>query len=326
MLVVGNKALPQHESWLWIEEQLRDLIPGLQVFFFKMDTCLEEAGDRLVFSVEQGIPRYQLKIDGGWHDLNSFGIVYYNHPKIDDQLIEMEPAAYRQYVHAQHLTLRKAMWVLANKTGVVWLNDPTSASNAEQKIVQLQVACEVGLNVPDTIATYDPDSVRRFHEQHPGVIIKSLAIVPIPNLMMSTHVVTVQEMDRIDQVRVAPSIFQEQVRKAFELRITVVGDEIFVAVIDSQSDPGTAIDWRARPSRDGSHPVKFSIGALPPDVENKIREFMRRMGLRYGAIDMIVTPEGEYVFLEVNPSGQWSFVQKATGMPIAEAIAHLFLA
>jgi len=65
--------------------------------------------------------------------------------------------------------------------------------------------------------------------------------------------------------------------------------------------------------------------ALPSLVETKIKMFMKRIGLRFGCLDMIVTPEGEYVFLEINPNGQWYFVQLRTEMEIAKVIADLLV-
>jgi glutathione synthase/RimK-type ligase-like ATP-grasp enzyme len=106
-------------------------------------------------------------------------------------------------------------------------------------------------------------------------------------------------------VRHIPCLFQEYIPKAVELRVTIIGDEIFVAEIDSQSQAETAIDWR-----DYSVPMRMKRGSLPDDIVSKCFALVRGFGLNFSALDFIVTPEGEYVFLESNPNGQFLFVEQ----------------
>lgn len=122
----------------------------------------------------------------------------------------------------------------------------------------------------------------------------------------------------------SPSIFQPVIPKAYELRITVVGKKIFAAKIYSQDDVETALDWRRKPKLN-DFAVKMEQTKLPVKAESKIFAFMKEIGLKFGCIDMIVTPEGEYIFLEINPNGQWYFVQLKTEVQIAKEIAKLLL-
>lgn len=112
---------------------------------------------------------------------------------------------------------------------------------------------------------------------------------------------------------------QEYVDKDFELRITIVGEKIFTCAICSQEIEQTKIDWR----NNNLENIKHGPYELPPDIKAKIFALMRRWHLSYGAIDMIVTPKGEYVFLEINPGGQWLWIEEMTGMPISQALAEL---
>jgi glutathione synthase/RimK-type ligase-like ATP-grasp enzyme len=219
--------------------------------------------------------------------------------------------------------MRQGLWNLLRDRK--WINDPWQTNIAESKIWQLSVASEVGFYLPDTIITSDPKRVIRFHESHPeGIIAKLLGVSPLVGKVIYTNVVTADYMTQIDSVKFSPVIFQVLLKKLYELRITVVGEQIFSAKVYSQEDKMTAIDWRVRPELN-DFDVRMEITTLPEVVETKIFELMRKLGLRYGCIDMVVTPTGDYVFLEINPSGQWHFVQLKTGAQIAEALANLLV-
>jgi glutathione synthase/RimK-type ligase-like ATP-grasp enzyme len=130
-----------------------------------------------------------------------------------------------------------------------------------------------------------------------------------------TSIVTEDALANLDLIQLTPGIFQQLVPKAYELRATVVGPRIFSARIDSQSRAETKIDWRHLP---------FEADAavdLPPDIEGKIHAFMKAFGLVYGAFDFIVTPEGRHVFLEVNPAGQYMWIESKLRLPITAALA-----
>jgi glutathione synthase/RimK-type ligase-like ATP-grasp enzyme len=117
---------------------------------------------------------------------------------------------------------------------------------------------------------------------------------------------------------VTPGICQQFVPKSYEVRATVVGSRIFSGKINSQASPETKIDWRHKPFDIEEEPID-----LPPDVETKIHALMRAFGLIYGAFDFIITPEGRHVFLEVNPAGQYLWVEAKTKLPITAAIADV---
>jgi glutathione synthase/RimK-type ligase-like ATP-grasp enzyme len=124
----------------------------------------------------------------------------------------------------------------------------------------------------------------------------------------------------LDRVRYAPVIFQEYIEAKVDLRITVVGDDIFPAEIGSQ-ETSYRVDFRMC-----MHEADIRPHVLPPAVAAKITDLMRALGLVYGAIDMRLTPDGEYVFLEINPAGQWLFIEQRTGQPITATLARYMIA
>jgi glutathione synthase/RimK-type ligase-like ATP-grasp enzyme len=209
-------------------------------------------------------------------------------------------------------------------TDALWVSDPHKIRRAELKTLQLRVARKLGFRVPDYIVTNDPDRARSFLTDHPaGVIVKGLRL-PILLLddragMIYTHLVTAEDAEQLDSVRYGPTFLQAFVPKARDIRVTVIGDEIFAAGIASMSVPEARIDFRVAEIMDLPHePVD-----LPPAIAAACLGIVRELGLQFGAIDLLETPDGDYVFLENNPNGQWYWVEALTGQPMAQAMAEL---
>jgi glutathione synthase/RimK-type ligase-like ATP-grasp enzyme len=132
-----------------------------------------------------------------------------------------------------------------------------------------------------------------------------------------TTVVTEAELDMLDAVRLAPCLFQEYVPKKVELRVTVIGDELFVAEIGSQERAEALVDWRGDVAD-----IPFRVAELPPPVAEKCLALVRGYGLNFSAMDLIVTPDDRYVFLENNPNGQFIFVEhKLPELAMTDALA-----
>src|SRR5690606_17246902 len=125
-----------------------------------------------------------------------------------------------------------------------------------------------------------------------------------------TNDVTREDLEDLDGLRFSPMTFQEKVDKALELRVTVVGERVFTAAVDSQRRDVTALDWR----RDGVGLLRsWTHYELPPDVEQKLLALVSELGLNYAASDFIVTPDGRHVFLEVNAVGEFFWLQESPG-------------
>jgi hypothetical protein len=120
----------------------------------------------------------------------------------------------------------------------------------------------------------------------------------------------------LESVALAPNIFQPYVEKAFELRCVVFGDKIFSAKMDTQAEEATRNDWRA------GNP-KHEIFDLPEDVQAAIRRMMASLEINFASMDIIVTPSGEFVFLDLNPNGQWLWLETELGLPLVASMADL---
>lgn len=319
ILAVGNSSDREFKAYTLIQEAIHGR--GEEVVLFCQDKCLE--GDSVIFRSKDCVCEHVIKIDGVEYRLSDFDSVLYMHPQIHKSLLRYEPHSHANFIERQFREIRRSLWTLMSDKK--WIDDPWKIQRAEGKIFQLASASSVGLYIPDTAVTSDPEEVRRFYAEHHGKIVSKIVIpAPILDHVIYTNPVTEEQMKGIDSVRMCPSIFQEEILKAYELRITVVGDKMFAAKVDSQGDEATKGDWRKKPVLN-DHAVTFSPYELPDDIAQKISQFMGKMELRFGCIDMIVTPIGEYVFLEINPNGQWYFVQLKTKMDIASAIVGLII-
>ena len=198
---------------------------------------------------------------------------------------------------------------------------------AENKQLQLQVARELGLEIPRTLTTNDPAAVRAFAKScDGGMVTKMLSSFAIFNegreLVVFTNPVKAEDLADLSGLNLCPATFQELLPKSLEIRVTVVGRRVMSAAIDSQVSARAAHDWR----RDGVRMLQdWRPYQLPIEIEEKILRLMDYFSLNYSAIDIILTPDGRHVFLELNPCGEFFWLERTPGLPISEAMADLLL-
>ena len=199
--------------------------------------------------------------------------------------------------------------------------------HAENKQLQLQAARELGLDIPRTLTTNDPTAVRDFAKNcEGGMVTKMLSSFAVydegKELVVFTNPVKPEDLADLSGLTLCPVTFQELLPKSLELRVTVVGHRVMSAALDSRVSVRAAHDWR----RDGSRMVQdWQPYQLPSEIEEKILRLMDYFSLNYGAIDIILTPDGRHVFLELNPSGEFFWLERTPGLPISQAIADLLL-
>ncbi|APU19492.1 ATP-grasp ribosomal peptide maturase [Actinoalloteichus sp. GBA129-24] len=199
-----------------------------------------------------------------------------------------------------------------------WINHPHRNAVAGVKPGQLVVAAALGLTVPESLVTNDPNEAREFVAAQPdGAVYKSFhgGTGTESGRMTALYTTPVNAAEITDGVQRAAHLFQARVPKAFEVRVTVVGDRLFAVRIDVDSEIGRQ-DWRADHA---GH--TYTVITPPGDVTTRIHELMQHFDLIFGALDFVVTPADEWVFLEINPNGQWGWLHTALGLPIPSALA-----
>jgi len=257
-------------------------------------------------------------------DLRKVRSVWFRRHRLPEMPAEMDKAH-------QDYCLREADWFLKglvyslalSDRDVRWMNHPERALSAESKIVQLNVASALGFKVPETLVSNEPVAIREFYARNRGEVIAKplrLGYFDLGNRQtcVFTTRITEEHLNDDDSLRVAPVIYQGLIKKSYDIRVTIVGSKLFAAAIDSQSIPSAVIDWRRTETAELGH-LRHE---LPSKIETKCLQLMKRLGLSFGALDLILTPQGDYLFLEVNPSGQWVWIEDKLDLPISRSIAE----
>ena len=205
-----------------------------------------------------------------------------------------------------------------------WINPLTEGKRAESKLLQLSMANELGFRVPNTLVSNHPEKIRDFFEDHNGDIITKLLVPQVasmeahPNFSYTCRVDR-SHLDHLEQVRGMPQIFQPFVKKVREYRVAVVGQQIFTGCLPIPSEGPLSVDWRQATENDD---LNWERAELPSELQERIHSMMEELGLVFGAFDFAETPEGEFVFFEVNQAGEWGMLEHHLDLPISRAIAE----
>lgn len=220
----------------------------------------------------------------------------------------------------------QSLWSFVQSFDCYWMNPPLTSKFVldHNKLYQLDLAQKFGLLIPETLVSNNPEELLNFCESLGGKIaVKTVKSRIFQNEneeveAIYTNVITSDEIRRnSDSIKLAPIMAQRYIEKKVELRITMVDDQLFTCVIHSQDSDRTTHDWR----RYDIDRVKHEEYKLDSVTTKKLLRLMKSWNLNYAAIDMIVTPEDDIYFLEVNPNGQYGWIEALTGMPITESIA-----
>jgi len=208
-----------------------------------------------------------------------------------------------------------------------WVNVLQRERAAENKQRQLRLAARAGLRVPRTLVTNDPAEARQFFAETEGRTVAKLLrplVVSMAAAQPFVYTSRVREEDlaHAETLRHSPMVFQELIPKARELRVACVAGRTFAGALDASGTSRGQTDWR----RAAPGECRWQKAMLPGEVASGLRALMSELGLVFGAVDLICTPSGEHVFLEVNPSGEWGMLERDLGLPISEAIAEALLA
>ncbi len=209
-----------------------------------------------------------------------------------------------------------------------WMNHPARNTGASRKLEQLTIASKLGFIIPDTLVTQDEVELRKFFERHSGKIIAkpmSTGYVERPyedcDTLIYTNQVAESHLKDLSDLKNCPTLFQQFIRKSSDVRITIVDNDVHAVELYAAESSG---EQRCDIRRNNMEDVVYRPITLPSAIERKILQFVRHYGLRFGAIDMAVTNDGEWIFFEINPNGQWAWLDIAAGTSISDSFARSF--
>ncbi len=204
-----------------------------------------------------------------------------------------------------------------------WMNPLHSGFRSESKSLQLKHAAMIGMRIPETLISNDPEKIESFFHRHDGILITK-TLLPMATSMEAapdfayTCRVTTEHLKMLDVARLSPQIYQPLIEKKWELRVVVVEQNFFVAGIRGHGGQSLGLDWRTPDHGE----IEWFEAAFPDSSRDKLLTLMKRLGIVFGAVDFIVDdPEREPVFLEINQAGEWGMLERDLNFPIAETIA-----
>lgn len=317
ILIITNKGDASVEPVIVLLEKMREN-------FYRFNTETFPSETKGAFSLDKNGFSGFIGKENNIINIKNIKSVWYRRPALSF-VKQGTPSGFAKFIRDEASASLWSFYTILED--IFWMNHPLMASRLleHNKLYQLKIASLIGLNVPDTIITNKPAELLSFCDKHGGIVaiklIKGNSFVregDIAPLFIFTQKILIEDIKKhIEDIEMAPVMAEEYVEKHIELRVTVVKDRIFSCAIHSQDSEKTKIDWRYYDFDN----VKHEPHQLPKEIEIKLIQLLKKWNLSFGAIDMVLTPDGKYVFLEINPNGQWFWIEQITGMPISETIA-----
>lgn len=270
-------------------------------------------------SLEKGA--LELSISGAQYSPWQFSNVWYRRPEPLSGL-RIDDVSERRFVAEEWTEALEGF--LAHIDDAKWMNPPSRNVRASNKIEQLTRARSIGLATPDTLVTQNPEKVRQFFTKHGGhIIAKSLARGRIErerDSLIYTTAVLEEHLTDLTDLESCPTLFQQQIEKASDIRITVVDNDVHAVSIVGHDNGEQRCDIR----RNNMVDVSYTLITLPAGVRLAVLELVKQYELRFAAIDMAVAKSGEWFFFEVNPNGQWAWLDLEGVTNIAASFVEAF--
>jgi len=280
---------------------------------------------RVSVSFRANKPRYTLRVDDQEVQFDQLSAVWYRKPGSPAAASAIVDPEVRAVIEQDCRDFLTSVW---DSLGCFMLPGAPSVMKAAQlKASQMCRAKALGFEVPATLFTNDPQAFLDLYREQSGRLISKITGALALRARFGTEfgrltdMVSTRDVAYADAVAYCPIVLQAYVPKRLEVRVTVVGQHVFAAEIHSQATHRTRIDWRRYDLAATPHYAH----TLPHDVAARCTRLVAESGLTFGAIDLILTPEGRYVFLELNPAGEYAWIEDLTGLPISEAIAEALL-
>jgi hypothetical protein len=245
-------------------------------------------------------------------DLSSIETIWWRRGRIPKE----DPKISNDLKNYIHLEWKHFILGIEAFTNSRWVNSPIANYKANIKSFQLVVALQVGLEIPETRITNDPHSVQELFARSDSVIFKHIGDAQKP--LTGTRELNKAHLDKLDILKNCPAIFQENIKADLDIRVTAFGTSMYAIEIESQNGQ-SPLDWRF------DHTVQFREHSLNGSVSSKLFNMMKIFGLEFCIFDLRLTKTGTYIFLEINPNGQYLFLELLTQIPLSNYMAEFLL-
>jgi glutathione synthase/RimK-type ligase-like ATP-grasp enzyme len=269
---------------------------------------------RLDFQLDESVRAMRLAGPAGSHDLSDFHSIWWRRPatfRIDKAVTDYKIRSFCQAECAAFFS------GVLRSLQIPIINNPFAESVATKKPYQLAMAHEVGLDIPKTLMSNNPDSIRDFWAELEGRCIYKPFTAPSWTFS-ETRELREKDLDHLKTLCHAPIIVQEKIDKGLDVRVNIFGEAVFAAAVTTHI-PEADLDWRV------DQTAEWHNHDLPAPIGRKLKALLRALQLHTGCIDLRQQPNGAYRFLEVNPSGQFLFAEIDTGKPLLQSLAELLV-
>lgn len=249
---------------------------------------------------------------------NNISGIYYRRPVLphldvkgikDDLLKQLQNEAYDLFD------------AFINSISTKYLNTKYSILKAENKLLQMKIAKNIGLSTPRTIITNRKKALDTFMNKNRKYCIKPLymGFFELNGNKFVPYTAIIEKTD-YELIQNFPALIQEYIDKKYEIRVTCIGDKIFPVKILSQSNSNTIIDWRV----DNCSAVEYQKMTISKNLENMCLNLLSQFNLNFACIDLIVSKNNKVYFLDLNPNGQWAWLDEILELGIAKEIERYF--
>jgi glutathione synthase/RimK-type ligase-like ATP-grasp enzyme len=216
----------------------------------------------------------------------------------------------------------RSLWRIIDEK--LWLNHPKYLWLANNKVEQLKIATSLGFNIPPTCISTCYNSIKNFYNKFNGDVIIKAVKHGFYKQDRDIKIATTQQIDQdfidnFNEYAKVPVMFQKKIKKKFDIRVTVVGNKVYPTAIHSQDYEETKLDWRLWDNFNHVD-LKHEKYELPKEISQLCKKITQKFNLRFSAVDLIYANNNKYYFLEMNPNGQWAWIEEKVGFPIRDSI------
>lgn len=296
----------------------------LKISYLRFNT--EDFPQQAMISIEYSSKqwRWAIELQGKIYRDFEFSGVYLRHPGI--AAIESVDDEHKEFAEGEVAETLRSLWRVIPDN--LWLNNPRKVWQASNKITQLLTAGDLGFNIPATLITNSQVNIKKFIGYHSDerMVMKAVKHGFISNndgtWLAGTQAFVLEDLMQKGTASDIPTQIQQRIIKKCDIRVVVVDNDVFPTRIFSNDNSDTWIDWRIEEL--SCQQLRHESFTLSPKLESLCIELPRRMGLRYSSMDLIEDQKGEFWFLELNPNGQWAWIEQLTGSNIRDAIIRAF--
>lgn len=333
--MMKNKFIYKNSQIVILSSHDDSHVPFVSKYFEKEQVVLIDP-QQIVSGVELSYQLVDANIEVTYKGtlLNNVAGVWFRRPVLPNKKDIPVPDSYKEYSYdgvTNHI-----VWLFDRFEKANWISNYYAMLRADNKLTQISLARKLGFLVPDTLLTSSPKAAELFLKKYPVSIIKTVSSYgfgqrrngeEISVFFYSQRILRTEKID-MTNLHLAPAFFQQSVENIMgDIRVNVVGNKTFAAII---TNPGfdenkqSIRDWRV-----GHESGTLKIESFDKEFSKEIAKlciaYVHKLGLNFGAIDLILDKNGKYWFLEINPNGQWAFVEEITKQHIGEEIAYFLL-